>query len=85
MAKVVLAAMSYERRAAATVDTPAESVDVVADELDGREAALVVDPEHASLSRQAYSRNVAQRGQLPPAPCCLQMADFICITGQSIW
>ena len=52
-AKVVLAAVSCKRRAAAAVDTPAESVDVVADEPDGREAASVVVLDHASLSRRA--------------------------------
>ena len=46
-AKVVLAAVSCERRAAAAVDTPAESIDVVADEPDGREdVGHVVQPPH---------------------------------------
>ena len=46
--------MSCERRAAAAMDTPAVPVDVVPDELDGRETASVVDLDHASLPRQAY-------------------------------
>lgn len=52
-AKVVLAAVSCKRRAAALVDTPTESVEVVADELDSHEVASVIDLDHASLSRQA--------------------------------
>ena len=43
---------SCKRRAAAAVDTPAEPVDVVADEPDGRKAASKVDLDHVSLSRR---------------------------------
>ena len=52
-AKVVLAAVSCESRAAAAVDTPAQPVDDVAVVLDGRESVAVDGREQPSLSQQA--------------------------------
>ena len=66
---MVQAAASCKRWVAAAVDTPAEPVDVVADEPDGRKAASMVELDHASLSRRvcdALSKHGEAGGHAAP-------------------